>query len=308
MHISIIIPSFNGRQLLEKNLPAVLNSIRDEDEIIIVDDASTDDTVRWMQEHYQLLHDECIPDQTTGVPPQDILCYAGIFTKKKIKLLVNQVNQRFGMSCNRGVSASSNEIIILLNNDVSPDPSFLTPLLQHFDESLVFAVGCKELASAEGNREYGRSEASFQRGFYVHRRAENQNGADTAFVAGGSGAFRRSMWQELGGFDPDFRPAYGEDLDLSFRARLHGWKTLFEPTSIVHHNHESTNASVFGQRNIEIMSFKNACLFMWKTAPISQKLLHLLWLPYHLVFTTLRSKGTFPQGLLLALGTILGLV
>lgn len=308
MHVSVIIPSFNGRSLLEKNLPSVFTALQDDDEVIIVDDASRDDTLSWMQSTYSLIHDECIPNQTTGEPPHDLLCFSGVQKKRKIQVLVNQSNQRFGVSCNLGVQASHHEIILLLNNDVSPTPGFLQPLLSHFNESRVFGVGCKEIASAEGNREYGRSTAWFERGFYVHKRSDDQNGSDTAWVAGGSGAFRRSMWMELHGFDPDFKPAYGEDIDLSFRAQQRGWKTLFEPRSVVFHNHESTNASVFGQRNIEIMSFKNACLFMWKTAPLGEKIQHLFWLPYHLVFTTARSKGAFLQGFWLAVQTFFGIL
>lgn len=308
MNVSVVIPTYNGQKLLEKNLPFVCAALQEGDELIIVDDASTDTTLEWLTAVYGLKHDECTPNQTTGIAPTDIFCYSAMYKNLKIKVLINQSNQRFASSCNRGVSSAIYEVIILLNNDVAPEQNFLLPLLSHFNQSLVFAVGCKELASAEGNKEYGRSEGEFKRGFYVHRRADDQNGTDTAWVAGGSGAFRKSQWMELGGFDLDFKPAYGEDIDLSFRARKKGWKTLFEPKSIVHHNHESTNASVFGQRNIEIMSFKNSFLFMWKTAPFSEKLKHVLWLPYHLVFTTMRSNGAFFRGFLLASATMLGIV
>jgi GT2 family glycosyltransferase len=307
MKVSIVIPTYNGKKLLEKNLPAVLESLRDSDELIIVDDASTDDTLEWLTRTYGLKHGECTPDQHTGIAPTDFLCYSSMYKSNPINILVNQANQRFASSCNRGVSSATNEIVILLNNDVSPQKDFISFLIPHFDQSRVFAVGCKEIASAEGGREYGRSEGTFKRGFYVHNRAEDQNGTDTAWVAGGSGAFRRSFWLDIGGFDLDFKPAYGEDIDLSFRARQKGWLTLFEPKSVVFHNHESTNASVFGQYGIEVMSYKNALLFMWKTAPLGERMKHLFWLPYHLLFTTLRSKGAFLSGFSSALVTILGI-
>lgn len=307
MNTSVIIPTYNGKKLLEKNLPFVLDSLRDSDELIIVDDASSDDTLTWLTQAYGLKHGECTPDQHTGVAPTDFLCYGSIYKSIRINVLVNQTNQRFASSCNRGVASATNEIVILLNNDVAPQKDFIGFLLPHFDQSRVFAVGCKEISSAEGGKEYGRAEGEFKRGFYVHRRADDQNGSDTAWVAGGSGAFRRSMWMTINGFDLDFRPAYGEDIDLSFRARQQGWQTLFEPKSIVHHNHESTNASVFGQHGIDVMSYKNAILFMWKTAPLGEKVMHFIWLPYHLIFTTLRSKGAFLSGFSSAVATILGI-
>lgn len=304
MNVSLVIPTYNGKKLLEKNIPTVLAALRPKDELIVVDDASTDDSVEWLKSFFGCHNDECLPNQSTGDLPEDMLCYLGKRGDVTVKIIVNSKNERFGVSCNRGVREAGHEIAILLNNDVAPAPDFIASLLPHFDVSSVFAVGCKELASAEANKEYGRNEGSFKRGFYVHRRCDDQDSEVTAWVVGGSGAFRRSMWMTLGGFDIDFKPAYGEDIDLSFRAKQKGWQVVFEPKSIVYHNHESTNITVFGQREIEIVSFKNAILFMWKTAPFGERLLHFMWLPYHLVFTTLRSHGNFLRGFSRAIQTI----
>lgn len=305
MKVSVVIPTYNGKKLLEKNLPAVLKAMRTDDELLIVDDASTDDSAEWLKKYFGCTNDECVPNQETGILPDDMLCYLGKKDEIIVKIIINSKNERFGVSCNRGVREASNEIIILLNNDVSPAPDFIQFLLPHFDVTTLFAVGCKEIASAESNKEYGRNEGHFQRGFYVHRRSDDQNQQETAWVVGGSGAFRRTMWITLGGFDIDFKPAYGEDIDLSFRAKQKGWHIRFEPKSIVYHNHESTNASVFGQREIEIVSFKNAILFMWKTAPFGQKIVHFVWLPYHLIFTSFRSHGNFLRGFWRALATLM---
>ncbi len=305
MHVSIIITTFNGRNLLEKNLPSVISALRPEDELIIVDDASTDDTIPFLTQFFGLKQDECIPDQFTGMQPKDMLCLKGKAAVADVFLIVNSQNKRFAESCNRGVLNAHNEIVVLLNNDVSPQKDFLDFLLPHFNESLVFDVGCKELASAEGNKEYGRSEGWWERGFYIHKRADDQNQRETAWVSGGSGAFRRSGWMELGGFDTDYKPAYWEDIDLSFRARKKGWQVIFEPKAIVYHNHESTNASVFGKEQMEVMAYKNQILFTWKNATPMQLLKHFLWLPYHLILTTLRSKGRFLKGFFFALRSLI---
>lgn len=297
-HVSVIIPSFNGRTLLEKNLPALIDALSEKDEIIIVDDASTDDTVSWLQKQFLVTSQESSVKET--------LLYTSVFKNRLIKVLINQSNQRFAISCNRGVFIANYPILVLLNNDVVPETDFLPPLLEHFKSPDVFAVGCKEIATAEGNTAYGRAGGSFQRGFLVHFREPNQDGPTTLWAAGGSAAFRKSMWEELSGFDPDYRPAYWEDIDLSWRAMQLGWKIYFEPKSVVHHNHESTNASVFGKQKMEIMAYKNSILFMWKNAKGLDLISHLLWLPYHLVFTSLRSQGRFLQGFWLACGTMVG--
>lgn len=276
MKISVVIPTYNGKALLEKNLPAVLDAIHNDDEVIVVDDASTDTTVQWLHKNYPT----------------------------EVKVLTNEKNQRFALTCNRGARESKNNVIVLLNNDVSPEKDFLKTLLGHFGDETVFAVGCKEIATNEANKEYGRNGGRFERGFLVHWRENDQNQTDTLWVSGGSGAFRKSMWETLKGFDPDYRPAYWEDIDLCWRAREKGWKVLFEPKSVVHHNHESTNASEFGKNRMEVMAYKNQILFMWKNARGMELVKHFLWLPYHLVFTTYRSKGRFALGLIEAIDTI----
>lgn len=294
-NVSIIIPSYNGVSLLKKHLPQVLASMRQGDELIIVDDASTDASVAWLQEKWSLEKEKETPD---------VLLWSGKDKKRTVKVLVNRTNQRFASSCNRGVASAKHELVILLNSDVSPEADFLEYLLPHFEDSQVFAVGCKELATNEDNKEYGRAGGAFMRGFLVHWHEDDQTRTDTLWVAGGSGAFRKSMWEELKGFDLDYKPAYWEDIDLSWRARARGWKVLFEPKSVVHHVHESTNQSIFGQQRMEVMGYKNSILFMWKNARGIELLKHILWLPYHLIFTTVRSKGRFLQGFMAALTSL----
>lgn len=286
--VSAVVTTYNGLKLLRKHLPAVLACLRPGDELVIVDDASSDSSVAYLIDTYKL----------------DSESLQGSFKRIKIRVLVNKINQRFAASCNRGVVVASNPLIFLLNNDVSPEADVLEHLLPHFAEKTVFAVGCKELAASEGDKEYGRAEGAFKRGFLVHQRCEDQNDTETLWVAGGSGLFRRFMWMKLHGFDLDYKPAYWEDIDLSWRAREKGWQVLFEPKAIVHHVHESSNASVFGKRRIEIMAYKNSLLFMWKNARGMVVLEHLFWLPYHLIFTTIRSRGTFLLGFWEAIKTV----
>jgi len=282
---SIVIPNYNGRELLEKNLPAVIKACQEwaksgppageaSWEIIVVDDASTDETVAFLKEEF----------------PQ-------------VKIVVHNKNQRFAAACNSGVKAAKGEIAVLLNNDVSPEPKFLRPLLKNFSDPKVFAVGCKERDFKEGKIVWsGRGLMSFKRGLMVHWRAKDQTQKTTGWVAAGSGAYDRKKWQEIGGMDTLFRPAYEEDRDISYRALKHGWKILFEPKSVVDHHHETTNIETFGLRKIKIASFKNQFLFVWKNITDWQHLLsHLTWLPYHLTFTCWRSRGLLSIGFFWAL-------
>ncbi len=174
MNISIVIPNYNGKKLLEKNLPKVLQACQKWAktgwEIVVADDASTDDSVAFLKKNY----------------PQ-------------VKVIVHQKNQRFAANCNTGVKKAKGKVVVLLNNDVSPEPDFLKPLIKHFKNPKVFAVGCKEKDIKEGKTIYsGRGLGEFKRGFLIHWRAKNQNKKDTLWTAGGSMAVHRQKWLELG--------------------------------------------------------------------------------------------------------------
>lgn len=264
MTTSIIIPNYNGRKLLEKNLPEVIKSAP-ESEIIIVDDASTDDSVAFLSKNF----------------PQ-------------VKIIEQKQNKRFAAACNAGAKAATGEIIVLLNSDVIPDKDFLSPLINHFRDEKVFSVSSKEIDS-KGNVS-GRTEGEFRRGFLVHWRPEDQQSLTTLWNIGGSVAIDKQKFLQLGGFDEIYSPAYWEDIDLCWRAKKKGWKVFFEKKSIIHHNHETTNQTVFGTKKLEIMSFRNSILFVWKNYKGMQLLQHFLWLPYHLIFTSYRSNGAFLVG------------
>jgi len=277
MKISVVIPNYNGRRLLEKNLPAVIRACqnwRNEGwEVIVVDDASTDDSVEFLKENY----------------PQ-------------VKIVKHLENQRFAAACNSGVRTARGDIVVLLNNDVSPEVNFLEPLIKHFEDPKVFAVGCKERGVIKGKVIYsGRSEAKFERGFLVHWRAADQNKKDTFWATGGSMAVDRKKWLEIGGMDILFKPAYWEDIDLSWRARKKGWKIIFEPNSIVNHHHETTNISVFGRQQMKIFAYKNQFLFVWKNGDWRMLVSHVFWLPYHFFKALISKDWEFYKGFWLAL-------
>ena len=268
--VSVVIPNFKKLPLIN-HLPAALKACPTA-EIIVVDDASPDDTVSYLKKHFP-----------------------------KVKVVVNQQNERFAVSCNNGFKAAKGDIVVLLNSDVAPKPDFLPPLLKHFDNDRVFAVSCLEIQKHDSKEEFsGRNKCEFKRGFLIHSAAAIGNlksAVDNCWATGGSSAFDRKKYLQVGGMDKLYKPAYWEDIDLSWNAReKYGWKILFEPRSQVYHNHETTNVSVFGLRKMETMASRNQWLFVWKNSRGLKFLQHFLWLPYHLTFTTVRTKGVFAIG------------
>lgn len=275
--VSAVIPTFNGQPLLEAHLPAVIKCLGPTDELIIVDDSSNDATVAWLTTTFGL--------KTRIEKAKYFTLESEVATRPAgptIKLIVNKTNLRFGATVNRGVVLAQGDLILLLNNDVKPQADILTHLLPYFQSAAVFAVGCLEHEKdATGTwKKGGKNKLWFQRGMFIHARADDFKSGETAWVSGGSGVFDRQKWLELGGFDPLFYPAYWEDIDLSFRARQRGWQVVFESRAIVEHHHETTHQSVFGQDKIDAMSWRNANKFVWKNGSFWQKFQHVVWQPY----------------------------
>ncbi|MBU1323023.1 glycosyltransferase, partial [Patescibacteria group bacterium] len=135
--VSIIIPNYKKLPLI-KHLPKVIAASQGS-EIIVVDDASPDDTVQYLSKHF----------------PQ-------------VKVVVNQTNQRFAVSCNHGVQAAKSDIVVLLNSDVAPKPGYLKPLIKHFSDSKVFAVSCLEIQKSGVS---GKNHCQYKRGFLIHSAA-----------------------------------------------------------------------------------------------------------------------------------------
>lgn len=229
MTISIIIPNWNGKKLLEKNLPAVLSA--GVDEVIVSDDGSTDKSVEFLKKNF----------------PQ-------------VKVVEHR-RLGFAGNCSQGVKAAEGEIVVLLNTDVIPEKDFLKPLKGSFKDPKVFAVSFNEI----NDPKLSWTKGEFERGFIIHKSQKKDGRVHRTFWAsGGSGAFRKKMWEELGGMDELFNPFYWEDLDLCYRAQKRGWKVLWEPKSKVHHKHEGIIGKNFSRKYINLIWERNQLIFIWK--------------------------------------------
>ncbi len=280
MKISVIIPNYNGEELLKRNIPKVIVALLEYSgpkEIIIADDASTDNSIEVIKKIIQ---------ENKNVD---------------IKLVDSIVNRGFSSNVNAGVNVSVGDIIILLNTDVAPKKNFLKPLLAHFSDEKTFAVGSLD-ESIEGSRTVlrGRGIGQFKRGFLVHKAGELDKD-NTLWVSGGSSAFRKSIWDKLGGLDENFDPFYWEDIDLSFRALKSGYKIYFEKESVVVHEHEKGSIkNEFSSKKIKKIAYRNQIMFIWKNTNFGTLISNIFWLPYHLIKTLVNGDSSFVKGFILA--------
>ena len=286
MDVSIVIPNYNGENLIKKNLNKVAETLykfskekNKKTEIVIVDDFSQDNSIKEL---------ENVVKEWEG--------------RLKIKFIKNDKNYGFSTTVNNGVRIANGEIVILLNTDITPENDFITPLLLHFKDEDVFAVGCMDKSiEKEGVVLRGRGLAKWKRGFLIHRKGDVK-GDKTLWVSGGSGAFRRSIWQKLGGLNEIYNPFYWEDIDLSYRALKSGYKLFFEPKSVVIHEHEKgAIKSKYSPLEVKIIAYRNQFIFVWSNADFSYILLNVVFIPYYIAKAILNKDKAFFIGLLKAI-------
>ncbi|MBI1955297.1 MAG: glycosyltransferase [Acidobacteria bacterium] len=237
---SIVIPNWNGKDLLEKYLPSVLAACQPSDEVIVVDNASSDGSAEFVRQHF---------------PP--------------VRLLPLPRNLGFGGGANAGMRAARHRIAVLLNNDMRATPDFLAPLLDGFTDHDVFAVSAQLFFSDPSRRreETGLTTGCFAKGFLrVGHVVDDQINRlyPTFYAGGGSTAYDREKFLALGGFDPLFEPFYLEDTDLSYGAWRKGWKVLYQPNSRLYHEHRATIGKYYSPEAIHAYLQKNYVLMIWK--------------------------------------------
>ncbi len=219
-YISVIIPTFNGKELLRQNLPNVVRVLSDSGlmfEIIVVDDASTDETILFLAENY--------PD---------------------IRSFRNETNSGFSKTMNRGIAEAKYDWILSLNNDMRlPDGFFdsITPLLT----DTIFSVSCT-IKDGQGIRTLESSKLlKLSAGAIRSKDAESQQPVYSLYSCGGCAVYNRAKLLELGGFDEIFTPFYYEDMDLGLKAWLRGWQSIYTPGTFCYHDHSVTIKTKFKQ-------------------------------------------------------------
>jgi GT2 family glycosyltransferase len=239
---SVVIPNWNGRDLLEKYLPSVVDAMSGspENEVIVVDDCSTDGSVEFLASRFP-----------------------------NVRVIALPKNVGFGGVSNAGFRAAKNDIVVLLNSDMRVAPDFLAPLLEVFADDQVFAASCQIFFSDPKKL---REETGLTQGWWDmgglrvrHRIDDAVTEAYPCFYGGGgSCAFDRRKFLELGGFDHVLRPFYLEDTDLGYLAWKRGWKVFYQPKSHVWHEHRGTIGKKFSRDYVDAVVKKNFLLFTWK--------------------------------------------
>ncbi|MFZ0408881.1 MAG: glycosyltransferase [Cyanobium sp.] len=243
--VSIVIPVHGHYAVTRRCLAAIACApTRVSYEVIVVDDGSPDDSSRWL-----------IPE-APGV-----------------QVVRHDYARGFNQACCSGVAVARGEFVVLLNNDTEACAYWLDELLAPFSHwsdtglvgaQLIMTDGRLQEAGGIvwGNGEpwnYGRGGNPYDPRFAYSRRVD--------YVSGAALAIRAELWRQVGGFSPEFSPAYYEDTDLAFKVRQAGQTVRYAPLArVIHHEGVSNGTETAASEGLKRYQEINAPLFRQKWA------------------------------------------
>lgn len=252
--VAIVILNWNGKAYLEKFLPIVLKSSYENKTVIVADNASTDDSVLFLRNHYP-----------------------------GVRLIENAANEGFASGYNKALQQVNSEYCILLNSDVEVTEQWIEPVIAIMEANKKIAACQPKILSFKQKKYFEYAGAAgrwidsmgypFSRG-RVFDCCETDNGqynnASPCFWATGTAMFvRTEVFKQLAGFDESFF-AHQEEIDLCWRMQLAGYAVFVQPASVVYHIGGGTLPS--GNSRKVYLNYRNNLVMLYKNLPVSEKI------------------------------------
>jgi len=246
--VAVVILNWNGRKFLEKFLPSVTkNSIGAE--VIIADNASTDDSVDFMKENYP-----------------------------ELRLIINSSNSGYAGGYNEALAQINAEYYVLLNSDIEVGENWVMPIIEEMDKNPEIGAAQPKLIAYYQKDEFEYAGAAggfidkygypFCRGRLfnsLEKDTEQYNDNTEIFWASGAAMFvRANAFHKVGGLDNDFF-AHMEEIDLCWRLKLSGYKIMAIPKSIVYHVGGGTLPKNSSRKTY--LNFRNNFALLFKNLP-----------------------------------------
>lgn len=246
--ISVVVVNWNRGDLLRACLQSLMKQMKVQFQLIVVDNGSSDGSAERVASEFPAA-----------------------------ALIRNHANLGFCRANNQGFRAATGELVALLNNDAEAEPDFLWELSRVFEGRPSVGMAAAKILTYTDPRRIDKA------GHLIWPDGQNRGRGTGAWDIGqfdreeevlwpdGCAAmYRRSMLNQIGGFDEDFF-AYADDAELGLRARILGWKCIYNPRAVVRHHRGSTMGVASAQRVALIE--RNRVLLATKLFPWS-----LLWL------------------------------
>lgn len=255
---SVIIPNWNGKNLLKDCLESLRHQSYQAFEIILVDNGSIDGSIEYIKNFFP-----------------------------KVKIISLDKNYGFAKAINEGVKQSGAKYVVFLNNDATVDSCWLENLIKTADNHrTVISVNSKILNFYDREKIDGVgiliNEVGQARSIGWDEKDQGQFDQESYIfgATGGASLFRRNGFIKVGMFDENYF-MYSEEVDFAFRAQFMGFKSIYCPKALVYHKHKATAKKM--PQNIEYWQFKNMTQTIIKDFPVSIILKKWRWLKIILV-------------------------
>ena len=259
--VSVIIPNYNGERFLKKCLHSLPGQSFKNFEVIVVDDGSTDGSA--LRARYACRKEGGYPT---------------------LRFIIRHENKGFAASVNEGIKAAGAPYVILLNNDTVCGTHFVENLYKAIirDEN-VFSASAKMLDINDPHvcDDCGDTYTAFGFAFSEAKKKDAKffvRKKEVFSACAGAAIYRKKELTALGGFDENHF-AYLEDVDLGYRARLHGFRNIFVPGAQVLHAGSGSSGSRHNDFKVSLSS-RNSIYLIWKNMPVWQIILNfnlILW-------------------------------
>jgi GT2 family glycosyltransferase len=221
--VDVVIPSYDGRELLPALLPRLFEQTHTDFHAILVDNGSTDGTAEWMAAKW----------------PQ-------------VEVLSLMPNRGFAGGVNAGIAHGSNPYVALLSNDMEPEPRWLEAMVEALDaDPRAGSAAPKQRSGHDRSKLDGTGDllawtgGATRRGFGEPDHGQYDTPGRVFGACGGAALYRREALEQVGPFDESFH-AYLEDVDWALRAQLLGWHAVYVPEALTYHLGGATTGRIPG--------------------------------------------------------------
>lgn len=236
--VTVVVPSRDGRELLEALFPALLPQLG-AGEVIVVDNGSSDGTCGWLKDAYPA-----------------------------VRTIETELPLSFSRAVSAGIVEARRKYILLLNNDMVVEPGFVAALEAAFASVPDLFCATAQIFFPAGIRREETGKAVWRRenplDFPVRcdDPLEGEDFTPVLYGSGGCSLFDTARLRELGGVSEVYEPAYVEDMDFGYRAWKRGWATVFCAGARVEHRHRATTSRFFSARELDFFVERNYLRFL----------------------------------------------